>query len=88
MAENLKNIDHKLELNARRNLKITGINEVISATTGEIIAKSECGPLTVCGQNLKVKNLLINEKILEVEGEIYKIEYTKPKKNFFSKILK
>ena len=88
MAENIKNIDHKLELNARRSLKITGVAEVVSATTTEIIAKTECGPLAITGTGLKVKNLLIGEKILEAEGEIAKIEYAKAKKGFFSKIIK
>ena len=88
MAENIKSIEHKLEVNARRNLKITGVNEVVSATTSEIIAKTECGPLSITGQNLKVKSLLINEKILEAEGDIAKIEYAKAKKNFFQKIIK
>lgn len=88
MSENTKTIEHKLELNARRNLKITGVTEVISATASDIHTKTECGPLVVTGQNLKVKNLLIAEKILEIEGEIVKIEYSKAKKGFFSKIIK
>lgn len=88
MTENIKNIDHKIELNARRNLKITGVLEVISATTTEINAKTECGPLSITGVGLKVKNLLIAEKILDVEGEIAKIEYAKNKKGFFSKLMK
>ncbi len=88
MSENLKTFEHKLELNARKNLKITGVIEVISATPTEIVTKTDCGPLSITGQNLKVKNLLIAEKILEAEGEIGKIEYSKSKKSFFSKILK
>ena len=88
MNENLKAFEHKLELNARKNLKISGVIEVISATPTEIIAKTDCGPIFISGQNLKVKNLLISEKIVETEGEVYKIEYSKSKKSFFSKILK
>ena len=88
MAENIKNIEHKLELNARRSLKITGVTEVVSATTTEIIAKTECGPLNITGVGLRVKSLLIAEKILEAEGEIAKIEYAKAKKGFLSKIIK
>ena len=53
---------------ARKSLKITGVNEVISATTTEIIAKTECGPLNISGSGLRVKSLLIAEKILEAEG--------------------
>ena len=88
MAENIKNIEHKLELNARRSLKITGVSEVVSATTTEIITKTECGPLIISGTSLRVKSLLIAEKILETEGEIIKIEYSKAKKGFLSKIIK
>lgn len=88
MNENLKTFEHKLELNARKNLKITGVIDVISATPSEIVAKTDCGPISVTGQNLKVKNLLITEKILEAEGEIGKIEYSKSKRSLFSKILK
>lgn len=80
--------DHKLELNSRKDLKMTGILEVVSATATEIYAKTECGPIIVTGNNLKVKSLLIDERILEVDGEITKIEYTKGKKNFLQKLFK
>lgn len=86
--EQNKIIDHKIELNARKELKMTGVIEVISATTTEIVAKTDCGPIVITGANLKVKSLLIKEKILEADGEIAKIEYTKAKKNFFQKIFK
>ena len=88
MNENLKTSEHKLELYARKDIKVSGVIEVISATPTEIVTKTDCGPLCINGQHLKVKNLLINERILEAEGEIYKIEYSKSKKTLFAKILK
>ncbi len=85
---NFKPSEHTLELNNRKNLKMNGCVEVISATPTEILAKTECGNVLISGQNLKVKNLLITEKTIEAEGEITKIEYKKSQKNLFQKLFK
>lgn len=83
-----KQVEHTLTLNHRKEIKMNGCIEVISATPTEILAKTDCGNVSITGNNLKVKNLLINEKSLEAEGEIFKIEYAKAKKSFFQKIFK
>mgnify|MGYP004652645657 CR=1 FL=1 len=80
--------EHKIELNARKELKMTGVIEVIFATANEIFAKTECGNIKISGNNLKVKSVLIAEKILEAVGEITKIEYTSGKKSFMQKLFK
>lgn len=82
------NQNHTIELYNRKVIKISGILSVESATQTEIVAKSEFGPLVICGLNLKIKKLAIEDKVIEAEGEVTKIEYTKAKKNLFQKVFK
>lgn len=81
-------LNHNLELISRKKLHITGVNEVISATDKLISLKTECGPLSITGTDLKIINLFNVDKKVDVEGEINEIKYTEKKKKFFDKVFK
>lgn len=79
---------HNLSLENRNKIVITGIIDVISATETQILAKSDFGPLSISGHDLKVTTLSIDNGVIEANGEINKIEYNKSKKSMFEKVFK
>lgn len=81
-------LPHDLELKSRKDLHITGIIEVISATTGAISLKTNAGPMTILGNTLKIKNLNNTEKHIDIEGEINEIKYSQKKKKILQKVFK
>ena len=46
---------HKLTLNERKNLTMTGVTEVVSFEESAVVLKTSLGLLTVQGQELKLK---------------------------------
>ncbi len=79
---------HEMIMKDRNQLKMTGVIEVISATSNLINTKTECGPLTILGHDLRVNLLDIESKIVEIIGEINEIKYIANKKSFFQKVFK
>ena len=51
-------LPHKLTLNERKQLTVTGVTEVISFDETAVIARTEYGTLVVQGQDLQLKTLL------------------------------
>ena len=81
-------ITHDIELKNRKDLHITGVLEVVSATSGLINLKTSAGLLIVGGSDLKIKNLLETEKKVDIEGLINEIKYNEKKKKLFEKVFK
>ena len=52
-----ENFPHKLTLNERKNLTMTGVSEVVSFDENTIQLRTGLGLLTVQGQELKLKTL-------------------------------
>ena len=88
--KNIKNDlgSHDLELYSRKNLHITGVVEVISATTSLITTKTTGGPLAIHGSDLKIKNLNNTQQEVDIEGNINEIKYEVKKKKLLEKIFK
>lgn len=59
----------------RRSLDITGVNNVESFDTEEFLLETECGFLTVRGQQLHMKNLSLEQKLVSIEGSIHSLIY-------------
>lgn len=79
---------HDIILKDRKDLKLSGIQEVLSVTTNAINLQTNGGPLAISGSNLKIKNLSQDQKEVEIEGEIDEIKYCKRKRKFFEKVFK
>ena len=75
-------------LNDRKNLHITGVLEVISATKSLITMKTTGGNLSINGSEMKIKNLLNQQQEVDIEGFINEIKYDAKKKKFFEKVFK
>ncbi len=71
---------HKLTLNSRKELSMTGVSEVISFDENAVVLKTSMGLLSVHGQDLQLKNLSLDGGQVAVEGTISAFVYEEPRK--------
>lgn len=84
---------HRLSMNDRAWMHISGVLEVISFDPEEIILDTEEGRMQINGTGLQVKQLVIENGELEIEGRPDTISYTDVKKpvttsSIFSRIFR
>jgi sporulation protein YabP len=70
---------HKLVLNERKLLTVTGVTEVVSFDDATVIAHTELGTLVVQGKDLQLKTLLPEGGQVTVEGTIATLMYEEPR---------
>lgn len=70
---------HKLVLNERKLLTVTGVTEVVSFDDAAVIAHTELGTLVVQGKDLQLKTLLPEGGQVTVEGTIVTLMYEEPR---------
>ena len=70
---------HKLTLNERKNLTMTGVTEVVSFEESAVVLSTSLGLLTVQGQELKLKTLSLEGGQVAVEGKISALVYEEPR---------
>lgn len=78
MAEQLHQA-HKLTLNARSNLTMTGVTEVVSFDDGAVILRTELGTLVVQGRELQLKTLSAEGGQVVIEGNVSALIYEEPR---------
>lgn len=71
-------LPHKLTLNERKQLTVTGVTEVISFDETAVIARTEHGTLVVQGKDLQLKTLLPEGGQVAVDGTITALIYEQP----------
>lgn len=88
-TENIQ-LPHKLTLNERNRLTLTGVTEVISFDDTAVALHTVLGDLEVQGQELKIKNLSIDGGQMEVTGHISALFYEEPRSTggFWSRLRK
>ena len=71
---------HRVSLNERKELTVTGVTEVVSFDEEAVILKTSLGTLNVHGRQLQLKNLSANGGQVEVTGNVAALIYqqTKP----------
>ena len=79
MAQEKMERPHKLSLDQRRNLIMTGVTEVVSFDDSAVILRTELGTLLVQGQQLQLKTLSVEGGQLAVEGTISALSYEEPR---------
>lgn len=72
-------LPHKLTLNERKNLTMTGVTEVVSFDDTAVILKIALGTLVVQGKDLKLKTLSLDGGQVAVDGEISALIYEESK---------
>ena len=68
-------LPHKLSLDQRKNLTMTGVTEVVSFDENTVVLKTGLGMLVVQGQQLQLKTLTLEGGNVAVEGEINSLTY-------------
>lgn len=87
--ENLQ-LPHKLTLNERKNLTLSGVSEVVSFDENTVVLHTVLGTLEIQGQELKLKNLSMDGGQVAVDGHISALYYEEPRTGggFWGRLLK
>ena len=68
-------LPHKLQLNERESLTMTGVAEVVSFDENTVVLQTSLGLLVIQGQQLQLKNLTLEGGQVAVEGSIRALSY-------------
>ena len=71
----LSKSEHKIILNFRESLSITGVKEIINFDDKNINLKTICGEMSVDGENIHINILNVEKGELEISGKINGINY-------------
>ena len=72
-------IPHKLTLNERSHLTMTGVTEVLRFEDTAVVLQTALGTAIVHGQELKLKTLSLEGGQMAVDGHIAGITYEEPR---------
>lgn len=80
---------HSLHIDRRKKVAVTGVADVCSYHENEIVLKLDSGLMILCGQNLHIGRLMLEEGKLDVDGHVDSVIYESPgkKAGLFGKIL-
>ena len=89
MAEEKKILPHKLTLNERRSLSVTGVTEVVSFDEQSVVLHTGLGTLIVQGKGLSLRQLTAEGGQVAVEGIVSSLVYEEPRQagGFFRRLL-
>lgn len=72
-------LPHKLSLNERRELTMTGVTEVVSFEDSAVVLRTGLGMLIVQGRELQLKTLSLEGGQVAVDGAISALIYEEPR---------
>lgn len=76
-------LPHKLTLDQRENLNLTGVTEVVSFDDTAVVLKTNLGTLLVQGEDLFLKTLSVEGGQVAVAGHICALSYEEPRPEGF-----
>lgn len=79
MAE--EHLPHKLQLNERQQLTMTGVTEVVSFEESAVVLQTSLGTLIVQGRELQLKTLSLEGGQVAVDGTISALVYEEPRQS-------
>lgn len=79
MAEEHMALPHKLTLDARKKLTMTGVTEVVSFDEDAVVLKTGMGTLVVQGKQLQLKTLSLDGGQVAVDGQVSALIYEEPR---------
>jgi len=74
-----EHLPHKLSLEERKKLTMTGVTEVVSFEDGAVVLRTALGTLVVQGQGLQLKTLSLEGGQVAVEGTVSALSYEEPR---------
>lgn len=81
-------LPHKLQLNERTSLTMTGVAEVVSFDENTVVLQTSLGLLVIQGQQLQLKNLTLEGGQVAVEGSIRALSYEEPRQNGWRRLFR
>ena len=72
-------LPHKLTLNERRQLTMTGVTEVVSFDETAVVLHTSLGTLLIQGRDLKLKTLSLDGGQVAVDGIVIALSYEEPR---------
>ena len=90
MKEETLQQPHKLTLSDRKNLTLTGVQEVLSFDEDTVILRTGLGTLIIQGSDLQLKALSVAGGEAQVDGRICSLQYQEPRerKNLWGRLLR
>lgn len=79
MGDEKMQLPHKLTLNERTSLTVTGVTEVASFDDNTVILHTGLGTLVVQGHGLQLKQLSLDGGQVAVEGTVSALSYEDPR---------
>ena len=77
-----QHLPHRLSLNERKELSMTGVTEVVSFDDTAVVLRTQLGSLMIHGQQLQLKTLSLEGGQVAVEGQISALIYEEPRQGF------
>lgn len=74
-------LPHRLVLNERGTLTMTGVTEVVSFDELAVVVKTALGTLVIQGKELQLKQLSPDGGQVSVEGNVSALIYEEPRKS-------
>jgi sporulation protein YabP len=80
---------HRLALDGRTRLTLTGVNDVERFDESEIIMSTTAGALMIRGEDLHIEKLSLDGGEIHITGKVNALSYeeTRPSGGFFSRLL-
>lgn len=69
---------HAFMLDNRKKADLSGVKEVLSFDENQVDLLTDCGEITLSGENLHVTALIMEEGKMTVEGQVDSIFYSQP----------
>ncbi|MBQ7816952.1 MAG: hypothetical protein IJ339_06330 [Oscillospiraceae bacterium] len=69
--------EHIITMENRRDLKITGVTQVVAYDEYKVVLKTDYGRLTVSGRNLVAGEISTSGKTLQLTGDIDFLQYSR-----------
>lgn len=90
MADEHLQLPHKLTLNERKALTMTGVTEVVSFDDTAVVLRTALGMLTVHGSGLQLKTLSLDGGQVAVDGTVDALVYqqTHAEKNLWQRLFR
>lgn len=79
MAQEALQLPHKLTLNERKALTMSGVTEVVSFDETEVVLRTSLGTLYVQGSGLQLKTLSMDGGQVAVDGAVQSLVYEENK---------
>ncbi|MCI8308386.1 MAG: sporulation protein YabP [Lachnospiraceae bacterium] len=90
--EDRGNATHKLHVDNRNRIMLTGVTDVISFDDKLVMLDTVQGILSIRGEGLKVDRLTIENGEAGIEGKVYNLEYADSREervgSFFGRLFK